>query len=375
MSYASERDKHLHESAVKAVVDIPEDSKPALAAAHGTLYSWLIGMDEAHHEPAKLITAAMAEPALAVFEKEMQLEFDAQDVYAAWQFLSADLRNRLVASAIKGFVTASACGAQLMTKSSDNAFWDVTGFFSDGKPAVVCAKVGSRPYQPIGFDDGVHYVATEASKTLWVRDFAFALMLPYAPPFKVSREEVSRQAPTGMLSEAELKGMNTAIGWLEDELNEFAKFTDPEGVKEASSRLRDTISLARLNVPRLDYRMTKLAEEHEELGANLEGADPKQLATAALEFMRMLLADNKIAKQVTETVIVADGDKANQLQEQVKARLRAVLTDDGVKDSEEAVAALSLAKQALPEVASFVDTADGEMPLHEAIKAVLEKLA
>jgi hypothetical protein len=283
----------------------------AAAAAHTQLLNWLIQMDRVTRNPAELADDALANTACNVFEKVVTKQSKgADDKWAklneAFSALGDEDQLNLMRYIFAAVFGHQAVAAALLSRSSGNFLWENTAFHIDGDLRVAFAKVGRELYQAIGFDDGMHYIGTDGSKTLWTRDWAMAVLLPWAPPFTVTKQEVEELAEgpklPDHLTEAEIPKIAGAIANMEEELAKYNK-ASAEAKKNAEADLRDTIKLVRIQVVRLDKHCEAWVDKNPEYGLNFEALEVTQLAITILEYLRMLLDNDKMHRQIQATVL------------------------------------------------------------------------
>lgn len=352
MSQAQKYEAQLHQQAVKHFESLPEDAKPATASAHSQLLSWLINMDRATKDTGLLVTDVMAQHGVDALN-------DVDDVTkTALAGLDGEARLKLVKYLLSVVFRKAGLGATLLSRGTDLKMWEATGFHMDGVPAVVNAKIGANPYQPIGFDDGTHYIATPGSKRLWSRDWRIALMLPFVPAFEVAK--VAAKEGEGAISEGELQAMRTVVAWFEeDDLRYHAAKTDEEKADELE-RIFDDIDLARLRLPRLDMKLKEIQKANPELGAKLQRADATQLLKACTEFCRMHIDDAAVAKDMASKQLVV-GDGVAQRKELISNMLVSVNDmASGNVGLEEATNLLRAYAHAVPELKPLLATLEGQ---------------
>lgn len=302
----------------------------------------------------------------------------------AFKKLDDDMQLSLMQIVLGKTLGHHAQNAALMTKANDLFLWENTGFHVDGDISCVFAKVGRERYQAIGFDDGTHYVGTEGSKTLWLRNFGMALIFPYSAPFHVERSELPDRSdhPTA-LTDRLRETISEAIGDLENDLNELHRL--PEGDseeavaerKEFEEKAREGVKLARIRVPILDHQCDQVSEHNPEAGPHLENIEISQLLINCLEFLRMTLDEDSVRRQVEGTVVVIDenSDHREQLLSSFVSSLGRMVPSDGQALSIPAQTAvdreLNRIRAAFPEVRELLDSLGEDLDILEALVETL----
>ncbi len=304
MSAHKKYEQQLKETSNKVFSELPEAQREAAAASRSQLLDWLINMDRATKNAAEVITDDMANTACNAFQHFTSADETHAAVLTAFSALTEQAQLDLMRNVLGATVVRHVSNVALMTRANDIFLWENTGFHLDGDIGTVFAKLGREKYQPIGFDDGTHYVGTEGSKTLWSRQFGMALIFPHAPAFEIAKHEIqAKSAYDAALSDKEREKITEVIGWFEEDLKAHAdlKSDDIESLKALEDKVRETLKLARVRLPRLDERIDKMVEESPEVGDNLENLEPVQVAVACCEFLRMKLDDDTVRRQVEGT--------------------------------------------------------------------------
>lgn len=208
MTRRSERqdsiDAKLRASAARAFEMLQETPGAAEAAkaSRATIYSWLLHVDNVYRDASGLVTEELANRF-----KEWLDEAVAAD-YAAPHLV-----------ALRRLFSTLFSGGQLLSRQGENHPWEATGFHWDAAVQTAYAKVGKALYQPIGFDDGTHYVPSDGSKLLWLRQFALSVMVPFKPAFEPVRSEVdSDEASAVKLTPEQLITYKEMIEYIEQDL-------------------------------------------------------------------------------------------------------------------------------------------------------------
>lgn len=380
-AYHKEREQKLLENASKALSDIPEESKPTARAARTQLVNWLTSMHAKTQDPALLSTDSMANTGANALLQYCSEHKSKQTVAFAKAFnglADGDQLNvirYLIAAALRGEAQA----AFPVTRA--DTLWNQTGFFIDGTLKTVCAKVGSAPFQPIGFDDETHYVGTEGSKLLWASDWGMALVLPFDPPFHVERHEVFPQevGTDDALSQKERELMNEVIASISEDLDAHARAQSDDERTEICTRMRDSIKFYSLRLPRLDKKLDEITDENPEAGADFQNVDPVGLSISISEYLHMLMDEDSAAQKAkaTELVVELDEEELAKKAKETEAFIlqvceeTAALTDEVAKKA--AIDnALIMAFTSIPNLKEHLgDTPD---KTHKVFEKVLEVL-
>jgi len=317
-------EERLKASAEQAFEEMPDEYRDEAAASRTQLLNWLVNMDRATKNPAELVDDNVANVACNVFEaalahlKQSTKEKAAlNELEKAFNNLSDDTQLNLLRFVVGQTLASYATNCALVTRANDLFLWENVGFHIDGDIKCAFAKVGRQSYQAIGFDDGEHYIGTEGSKTLWLREFGMAVILPYAPPFHVERAELEEQVSSSIaLSDKEREKIEEVVTMFEADLSEHGKLTnngkDKETREELEDKMREGIKLARIRLPRFDQKMDEFLEENPEAGENFENVDIVQLLVSCSEFLRMKLDDDEVRRDVEATVISTDSFPTGQ---------------------------------------------------------------
>lgn len=315
MSKNTEYEESLKRSATEALAKIPEEAKPAARASRSQIYNWLMGMHTRTQNVAMLATDDMADVACQAFEKVCKTNSDDKwaNLLKAFEELDDDDQLNLMRFALGSGLKAAALGAALMTRSSDVLMWENTGFHADSGLQCVFAKVGQAKYQPIGFDDGEFYIGTEGSKTLWLRKFAMAIMLPYEPPFEVKIEEVTPEkiSDDTKVSDAERDKIMEIIGYFNEDIEAWSGLTpdDTDKREELADKMRETLKLATLRLPRLEAKLDQLKDEHPEVGADFQNVNIAELVYSCREFLNMKLDDDSVRRTLKSTTLMVGDER------------------------------------------------------------------
>jgi len=375
-SYHDSRVESIKKSSEKAFRELPESEVDTAKAMRAQLFEWLVQMDSTYRDVRNLANddmaniAANAAEAYASSQKHGALKKALED-------LSDDEQLNLMRYVLRSVFGVYARGAALMTRAGDDRPWDSIGFHVDAGCNGVFAKVGSNPYQPIGFDDGEKYIGTEGSKTLWIRDFAFALMLPYAPPFEVESAEIDteRVSDEVSLSDKERELIQEAIDAFDEDISKHSKAKNKKERNETEDFMRDTtLKLMRLRVPRLDKKLDEVSEEHPELGSDFRNSNIVELFLAMREFLSLKLEDDAVKRDIeaTQLRIKSSEDAARGLVVQLLDKLAAEIPKEGEgPDSDNIQRIVTEVEVAFPKVKEITSEMVGKSDVTEAAKAVM----
>lgn len=384
MSKSSRYEEQLKENADKAFEELPPENEEETKAAHRQLMSWLINMGRSVSEPGTVASFSMANTACNAFEAVIHrmvesTDGDSQKKWKSLQKAVSALDDSEQLGLLQSTLAATLgneTDAILVTRKSDAFFWEQTGFHIDGDTRCAFAKVGNEKFQPIGFDDGSRYIGTQGSKTLWLRDFAMAILVPYAPAFKIERKELDEKLyDENMLTDKEIFKINEALEWFEGDLVEFNK-TDSESEEalEITKKMRETIKLARIRLPRFDDHLDKLVEEHPEVGANFENVAAEQVVASSIEYLRFIIDEDTARKDVAETVLLtgdADEQRHALLKSIISALSDLIPKEGSEPDGSAIISVINAAALAIPEIRLVFEEHDPASNALDAAKAAL----
>jgi hypothetical protein len=268
---------------------------------------------------------------------------------------------------------------------SNAGVWESTGFHLDGDLRCMFAKVGTNPFQAVGFNDGERHVGTEGSKTLWIRPWGMALVMPWAPPFEVTKEELRELADQRIeehLTDVEREKIDEVLGWLDEDLQQFHRLEGGQGPErqEMEDKIRETVKFARVRLPRLDRECDRIYRENPECGENFENTEASQLLVTVQEYLRMLLDNDQVRREVQATVLsVGDSDSErvrliNTLMDGISSLLPAEGDELSAVDGQALDRRLDEAAQTVPEVKALLlelQQQDQELTVLDAAKQVL----
>lgn len=343
--YSSEIQRQIRETADKQFAQIASSSPEKLKqaeAARSQLYAWLLKIDDLVKQPTTMVNDELVTLMNEALEQHLvaSKQPEIQELAKAWGKLSDDQALDIMELLGKTILGRAKHGLML-SRQADIMSWEATGFHADELTSAVHVKVGNAPYQPIGFDDGAHYLGTQGSKLLWLREWAYAVIYPFSPAFVVSPDEVKPQeiSDTVRLSDKErqkMEGWITLLGQDREGLKKVLK--DKEAKAEAEWRIRESIKLLRIQLPRVDQRMMAMEKDHPEVGENFDNVPPEQLINATCEFMQMKLDDDSLRRLIDGTTVRAGGTvSAKELLDQAKAKIKQLIPAKGQVEDGEAI--------------------------------------
>ncbi len=383
----SRLEEQIAEEAQKAFASIPDQHKPHARAARNQLFNWLTQLEAVVQDPKLVVTDEMANHVANAFE---QATTKAGAVGAggatgwgkmlrAWRMLKDDDQLNLIRWLLCAFVGRYAQGAMAVSRSNDVLFWDHTGFFVDGGIRAVFAKAGNRPYQPIGYDDDTHFIGTEGSQSLWVRQWGMALVLPWAPPFKVEKHELEEmgveEGTTAEVTDRERAKIVDEMEAFEQFLFDYAKAGDDQPMKDGlEDGFREvTLRLARARLPRLDRVFESQFDAHPEHGPDLENVEVQQLAAVCLEFFRATLDSDDVRREQEAHTLFVQDERAGrrQLVRHALERLSPLIPPEGADGDGEAMKeALDQLRLAMPDMSAELSRMREAMPETTVLEAV-----
>lgn len=377
------QEEQLKANAEKAFAELPEENRDQAAAARSQLLNWLVTMNRVTQNPAELATDQLSNTACNALESVLTSQVDnaSEEDKQKWQALldafnelSDDDQLNLQRFVLSSVFQKHARNAALMSRAHDLFLWENTGFHVDSGLKCMFAKLGRNPYQAIGFDDGEHYIGTEGSKTLWTREFCIALMIPWAPAFEVSKEELEPQKISDdyRVSDKEREKIMAVLAMFDEDIAKHSKLKDKEAIRDYEDRMREGIRLARIRVPRLDNKLDDLQDEHPEVGNNFENVDIVQLVVSCREFLQMKLDDDQVRREVSATVL-AVGDMEDEQKRLISTLLDGIsarIPPEGeAPDVDALTEAISESTTAFPELSEELAEYDDSSIL-EAAKTV-----
>jgi len=382
-SYNERIQETIEEKAAKALADLPEESREQAAGVRNQLFSWLMEMDTVYQDRGELSSDDTADAMCQAFEYvvqnlpegQVQNKAACKKMVDAFMSLTTDEQLNLFRNVGIELFRRMSKQAVLFSRQNELSPWLPTGFVVDGKAKFVAAKLGNEPYQPIGFADNEHYIGTEGSKTLWYREFAFGLMVPWHSAFKVVKADLvpQEQSDDYRISDKERENILEAIGWFEADLAEHAKAADGEARAEMEYRARESLKLARLRVPRLDRMLDRFLEANPEVGHDFEHLELSQLLLSCCEYLRLKLDDDSLRQEIEATsLLVSDQTDRRQLLIQAQVQLDNLGDEASVVQTKDLLTKLSVI---VPEVADLLEEVEGDQKEGlKAAKAVIANL-
>jgi len=310
----------LKKSAEKLLAEVPEEAHDTARAARSQLFGWLVDMDSQTKNPGSVVVRNVGDSAYDIFLDRLATADNPKikELSSLLRGANRDIMLSAYKASMEEAINKVTNGGALMTRSSDIFLWENTGFHADGEIKCVFAKVGREKYQPIGFDDGSMYIGSEGSKTLWVRKFSMAVMFPYTAPFEVKVEDIKPQhiSDDTRLSDKEMAKIQEVIGYFDEDLSAWSCLSpeDDTARKELSFKMRETVKLACIRLPRLDQKLTELKDSHPEIGGNFENINIMELVYSCREFLTMKLEDDRVRRQIEGTTVVVRDELDTQLE-------------------------------------------------------------
>lgn len=344
-SYADTTEERIRQAADRQFAKLATDPKRAEQAQSDRvrLYSWLLRVDDLARNPKTLVTDELASDMDVAFRKFLH-EQTAPEFVAlknAWEALTPE-QALDAAQAVARSAFGHARTGQLLTRRSDSNVWEGTGFHVSERTLGVHVKVGNNPYQPIGYDDGKHFLPTEGSKLLWLRDWAYAVVYPFSPAFEVEASAAKPQefSDSTALSDKERQRMEGWVELLREDLSKWKALDrkNTAAVEEAESNIRDSVKLLRIQIPRVDQVMLKMETERPEVGEFFANVPADQLLVCTCEYMQMKLDDDTVRRLMDGTTIRSGQALPERvLLEQAKARLAQVRPGPNKPEDGEAI--------------------------------------
>ncbi len=382
--YEDKQADYLKKAANKALTELPPEAAEEAIKVRAQLYNWLITMDERVRDPGKIVSDAHADFAANAMEIGLQALIDAPEgnkaaataMLKAFKTLKDEAQLNLSRYVLAETLRNCGVSAGLVSRNTPFSFWENTGFHYDGDARAVFAKAGTKPGQPIGFDDGTHYVGTQSSKTLWLREFGLSIIFPFPPAFEVSRELdlVKQVMPDSLLDKGQLAQIDEILGWFHEDLTAYRAAITDLGRTEISAKIKDTIKLARLRIPQFNKLLDLKYEQHPEMGVDFENTDPAEFIRACAEWFTMKRDEARVASTVEGTALLVRDQKAALLQA-VMAKLAVCIPVAGTEPiADETSRALAEACVAFPIIRDAVTAAPDLMKQLEVALVELQKL-
>jgi len=384
--YEDKQTDYLKKAANKALSEMPIEAAAEAIKVRAQLYNWLITMDERVRDPGKVMSDAHADFAANALEVGLQALIDipglkgpnaaAVAMLEAFKALGDEDQLNLSRHVLAETMRHCGVSAGLVSRNTPYSFWENTGFHYDGDVRAVFAKAGTKPGQPIGFDDGTHYVGTQSSKTLWLREFGLSIIFPFPPAFEVSRELdlVKQVMPDSLLDKSQLAQIDEILGWFTEDVTAYRAATTDEARTEIAAKIKDTIKLARLRIPQFNKLLDLKLEQHPEMGAEFENTDPLEFIRACAEWFTMKRDEARVASTVEGTSLLVRDQKSALLQA-VMAKLSSCIPAEGKEPVvDDTSRALAEACVAFPVIRDAVTAAPDLLKQLEIALLELQKL-
>lgn len=263
----------------------------------------------------------------------------------------------------------SANGGLMLSRHNDAQMWEATGFHVVVDTGVVNAKVGRHPYQPIGWDDGQHFVPMTHSQMLWRRQFAIASLREIPSCFSV--EETGYRPPAGVddsLNDADRASMQEALDVLRDRLA-----IEDQGSSGDRLSLLDTLKLAVLQTPRLDRYLTAQEEafraQHESdlMDVAVAGGALPRVVFGLTEWLDMKLQEDEVRRTVEGTILKVPDVTPEAIQGVWLDQINTALAGT---DTQAAAATLNFLRRAAPSLqGTILKGLEDQKTAHEILEA------
>jgi hypothetical protein len=230
-------------------------------------------------------------------------------------------------------------GQVLLSREPETFIWEQTGFLIR-KGTELNVKIGSHGYQPIGQVDDEFFYPSQASKLVWIRDFAIATPELIKPAFEcqpMRQFQIDEPENPNALNDRErdamvstFEALGKQIGVLAAAMAEFEALGQQIGVPaaamaedetntiaEAEYQVVETIKHGAITSRMVDARIRKFAIDNPELASkdergNVNGFDfaqktirPMELGKLVSEFIRLKLNDDSARRFVRSNDLVA----------------------------------------------------------------------
>lgn len=255
----------------------------------------------------------------------------------------------------------------LLSREKPEYMWEQTGFHYDAKIGAVCARVGSTPYQPIGFTDGKRYIHVKGAKPFWTRDFRFALLTHPTTLFKYTVEELleDQYGSAVKVSKSEEDTITSILRLIEEDTAKYVQLEGPAKTDQ-EQKMRFSVEIMRKRVPRLDLTMKQFEAAHPELGESFKNSPVDTLYQVIADFLTQRLATSKV-HSVMES---ADQFKSSEAGVDFLATIKELLSNPNLREGEAQVY-LSYIESTNPEIMAGISE---NTPLSDAVQRVLSKL-
>jgi hypothetical protein len=205
----------------------------------------------------------------------------------------------------------------LLSRTNQDHPWQQTGLFVDQGQKRIYAKVGNAPYQPLGMlDDDVFVPNEEPSKLFWSREFSLVEIkqASYPGAFTIQKKAVMQDESTELaMSDQERAQAEEVLGEIKQDLDRYKALPQEEHEK-AAKELFEAIKFYSIKLPRVDRILAKFAQDHPEMGPNLENAHPVSILMAVADLLQKKLTDDQLRRQIAGvTMVRTDLDIARQL--------------------------------------------------------------
>lgn len=348
-TYTSAMDGKFLADSQAVFTKLPEEAKAEACTSRSNLYAWLVNVDSRISTLGKNVA-----PSVEAIEAILKAAYPEQ----------ADKALAVAEEVAAKLVSSTFTEARLVSRQSESFPWEQTSFYADAGTQTVFAKVHKAVGQPIGHDDGTHYVPRETGNLLWRRQWGIGMIVPVEPPFKCIKgsDDPSAYAPA-RLNERQIVIINEGMAAINEELDSLRQASGTEKA-EAEFRVRETIKLARIQLPRLDVRMSTESDKRPELGANYENVDAFVLGSVVLEYLALLLDEHAAREGVANTTLVnRDVDTVlKELKADLLASLDKVLRGTPI-DEDSLASIVTKARVGLPGAREFIDSFAADTPL------------
>ncbi len=365
------------------------------------LYSWLMRVGDLVTKPSLAVGGEVA----AMLDEELQTNLSKIDtpeagaVLDAWGKLPDDVALKLVGQLVSKLYTSSPQGL-LVSRQHPSRAWMATGFHYDRGMRAVCATVGNEHAEPIGFDDDVHFVPTAGSKTLWAREWAMAVLLPFSPAFKADELAAPQEVGDALaLSDRERTIMANVINMLDDDLRVWRELAAeaqtilklPASKSQEAARanknrrdehvfkMREGVNFAGFQLPRVDQYLATYATDHPEVGVKFANVAPEDYVRVVREFLQRRLDNDRARRLIEGPALAIPEDGIQPLPNQLHTRLKALLAlPEAEQDGDEMNSVLSGARSAIPALHHALteyEQANPEVTADVGAKWVLDWLA
>lgn len=353
----SSRDEELKNASKEALSNITPEKTEDARKSRESLVGWLVKMHDDIGSLRGIVNDEVTNVAIASLHsvlkrcmKQQKKEAVAEKVKDVIDALNALPDAEILdcfAFMLKSVLTKIGAESRLFSQNLMTERWEETGFFIDDDVGIAGVSIASTlvhrdgqaeksesmPYQPIGFINGDHYLATESSKLLWARKFAIGAMVPYPPAFHVElREVMAKYDANAPLTEAQSKRAEELIALLENDLLQYDKSEDPKERAHISDAMMTGIELAAVGLRPLAKLIETIQNDHPEVGARFENANMRDLALAVNQFLRERIAADAHARIQDSTELVVTAADPKQTAVSLLATVEGVLAEGDAVD-------------------------------------------